>query len=439
MGLWTMANYWGYSLLSAGPITDGTFRHGSGAFTFYSPAHLRMTDPDGIVFQLDEQAPPGVIVSRNDSDGDGDEEEMIGLLEPKVGSYLVEVIPFADADPDAEITLELLTWGHSKVLVDAVRVADIPKDPIVVKFSESDLSRPYVTSLGTDRNQINEGQSVVLFGGFADSSPLDVHDVSVDWGDGTTERLGVEAGERGFSISHTFANEPTGRSSGDYTISMTVADPTGSDARTTVVTVCNVAPLATSETYAVVENVPWNVGVPGVLSNDIDVPADTLTAFLADKPAYGALVLNQDGSFTYTPDKNFNREDSFSYRANDGVADSQTVTVNVTVDTAFPWYNGIDPLDVSDGEGITPIDALMVINVLNSEHMTDLPTDRPRPLAAPFLDVNRDGQVNPFDALLVINYLNSGEGEGEMSADLAVPATDSVAGCRHGGPRAGRR
>ena len=40
-----------------------------------------------------------------------------------------------------------------------------------------------------------------------------------------------------------------------------------------------------------------------------------------------------------------------------------------------------------------------------------------------FLDVSGDESVSPLDALLVINFLNSGEGEGEQSADIAVPAT----------------
>ena len=66
----------------------------------------------------------------------------------------------------------------------------------------------------------------------------------------------------------------------------------------------------------------------------------------------------------------------------------------------------------------------MVINDAERRTVfTHCTTDRPRPLTAPFLDVSRDGQVTPFDALLVINFLNSGEGEGEHSADSAVPAT----------------
>ena len=45
----------------------------------------------------------------------------------------------------------------------------------------------------------------------------------------------------------------------------------------------------------------------------------------------GTLTLNADGSFTYTPAANFNGTDSFTYKANDGTADSNVATVTITV------------------------------------------------------------------------------------------------------------
>ena len=48
-------------------------------------------------------------------------------------------------------------------------------------------------------------------------------------------------------------------------------------------------------------------------------------------PANGTLTLNADGSFTYTPNANFNGTDSFTYQANDGTADSNVATVTITV------------------------------------------------------------------------------------------------------------
>ncbi len=117
-----------------------------------------------------------------------------------------------------------------------------------------------------------------------------------------------------------------------------------------------------------------------------------------------------------------------------------TVTVIITVpDTSSPkgenplevpvsvqvtlWQNPIQRLDVNDDSFVSPLDALLIINQLNSgsEGVTRLvPSDVE--IFQPFHDVNGDHQLSPFDALLVINFLNSGEGEGEHSADIAVPA-----------------
>jgi hypothetical protein len=47
--------------------------------------------------------------------------------------------------------------------------------------------------------------------------------------------------------------------------------------------------------------------------NDTDADGDTLTAILGTGPANGTLTLNANGSFTYTPNANFNGPDSFTY------------------------------------------------------------------------------------------------------------------------------
>ena len=68
-----------------------------------------------------------------------------------------------------------------------------------------------------------------------------------------------------------------------------------------------------------------------MLGNDTDVDGDALTAVLVDRPAHGTLTLNADGSFTYTPDANYNGPDCFTYKANDGTADCNVATVSITV------------------------------------------------------------------------------------------------------------
>ena len=74
-----------------------------------------------------------------------------------------------------------------------------------------------------------------------------------------------------------------------------------------------------------------SVAAPGVLGNDTDPDGDALTAVLVSGPAHGTLTLNADGSFSYTPDPDYNGPDTFSYHASDGKLDSDPVTVTIDV------------------------------------------------------------------------------------------------------------
>ncbi len=63
-----------------------------------------------------------------------------------------------------------------------------------------------------------------------------------------------------------------------------------------------------------------------------DVDGNALTASVVNGPAHGTLSFNSDGSFSYTPDADYNGNDSFTYKVNDGTADSaiQTININIT-------------------------------------------------------------------------------------------------------------
>ncbi len=96
--------------------------------------------------------------------------------------------------------------------------------------------------------------------------------------------------------------------------------------------VINVAPVATDDEYTVAEDTVLSVlAATGVLANDTDFDPTVLTAVLVTDAANGTLVLNEDGSFTYTPDTNYHGTDTFTYKANDGTADSEIATVTITV------------------------------------------------------------------------------------------------------------
>ncbi|UMG94321.1 LamG-like jellyroll fold domain-containing protein [Nocardioides sp. TF02-7] len=96
----------------------------------------------------------------------------------------------------------------------------------------------------------------------------------------------------------------------------------------------NVAPEAADDAYDTTEGNPLEVPAPGVLDNDTDADGDDLTATNVTQPDNGDVTLDEDGSFTYTPDAGFSGTDTFTYTANDGSADSAPATVTITVEAA---------------------------------------------------------------------------------------------------------
>ncbi len=111
------------------------------------------------------------------------------------------------------------------------------------------------------------------------------------------------------------------------------------------VTNVNDAPGAVDDFYTTDMDVVLDVAAPGVLENDFDAdPTDAIIADLKDAPMHGTIVLNQDGSFVYTPDEGFYGEDSFTYymlgipMPKSEYTDwaTVTITVNPAVKIYFP-------------------------------------------------------------------------------------------------------
>src|SRR5207245_1514964 len=99
----------------------------------------------------------------------------------------------------------------------------------------------------------------------------------------------------------------------------------------TAAATANTPPVAANDAFVVNEDEILNVSGAGVLGNDSDADGDSLHAVLVSVPSHGALTLNGDGSFSYAPNANYNGPDSFTYKANDGSADSNVGTVSITV------------------------------------------------------------------------------------------------------------
>ena len=76
----------------------------------------------------------------------------------------------------------------------------------------------------------------------------------------------------------------------------------------------NRPPVAGADSYSMNENTLLVMAAPGVLANDTDPDGNSLTALQVAAPSHGALNLNPDGSFIYTPAAGFRGVDSLPTR-----------------------------------------------------------------------------------------------------------------------------
>jgi VCBS repeat-containing protein len=90
----------------------------------------------------------------------------------------------------------------------------------------------------------------------------------------------------------------------------------------------NDAPVAGDVYATIAEDTPLLITLG---SSVRDVDSINVTTQIVTNPAHGVLTLNNDGSYTYTPNANYNGTDSFTYQANDGAADSNLASVNINV------------------------------------------------------------------------------------------------------------
>jgi type 1 glutamine amidotransferase len=133
--------------------------------------------------------------------------------------------------------------------------------------------------------------------------------------------------DAGYAGTDTFtykANDGTSTSASS-TVTITVEE---------VVAPPNTQPVAEGDAYSTVSGEALSLAAPGVMTNDTDADGDALTATRTSTPVNGAVSLQADGSFTYTPDNGFVGKDQFTYTVSDGTDTSAPATVTVTVKPA---------------------------------------------------------------------------------------------------------
>jgi uncharacterized repeat protein (TIGR01451 family) len=115
---------------------------------------------------------------------------------------------------------------------------------------------------------------------------------------------------------------------GQATITVTATDIAGasvSDDLAVTVNPVNDAPVCSDITLTMDEDTVGSVTLACT-----DAENDTLSYSIVTPPEHGALS-GTAPDLTYTPAANYNGNDSFTFKANDGYADSNSATVNITV------------------------------------------------------------------------------------------------------------
>ncbi|MGB4652495.1 cadherin-like domain-containing protein [Methanothrix sp.] len=97
-------------------------------------------------------------------------------------------------------------------------------------------------------------------------------------------------------------------------------------------------PVANDDTFNTIEDTPITDSVAG---NDIPSKDGGNVWLKETDPEHGTVVLNQDGSFTYTPEEGYCGEDEFTYilKDVDGDYDTATVTINIECVNDIPVAN----------------------------------------------------------------------------------------------------
>ena len=173
-----------------------------------------------------------------------------------------------------------------------------------------------------------EDTAVTTTSVLANDTDVDGDVLSVSGADAVSVGGGSVMNNGDGTFTYTPALNFNGADSFDYTVS---DGNGGSDTGTVSITVTAVNDAPTANNNAAVTDEDTPVTTVNVLANDIDIDSGILSVDSFTQPANGTVVDNGDGTFTYTPNADFNGLDSFTYIASDGLATSNAATVTITV------------------------------------------------------------------------------------------------------------
>lgn len=206
----------------------------------------------------------------------------------------------------------------------------------------------------TDTATVAEDSSVVI-SVLANDTDADGNTLALT-GVGSANHGSVVVNQNG-TVTYT----PVANYHGADSFTYTITDGKGGSAVGTVnvtVTSVNDAPSALNDAVTLAEDTSTIINV---LGNDSDPDGDLLSVLAVGNAAHGSVVINQNGTLTYTPAANYNGSDSFTYTLSDGQGGTATGTVSVTV---LPVND--NPVSVAD-TATTDQNQSVIIHVLDND------------------------------------------------------------------------
>jgi YD repeat-containing protein/VCBS repeat-containing protein len=287
-----------------------------------------------------------IDVRANDSDNDGDLLVLTAVSVPAHGTAIIEggairYTPSGDFFGNDHFSYTVSDGQGSSRATVTVGVQPVDDAP----------------RAQDDQATTNEDQSV-LIAVLANDSDFDAAGLAIDSVSPATHGTVAIVGD---SVRYTPAADHHGADSFSYTL----RDGKGRVASASVaisITAVNDAPVARDD---VVQLLQGNSASFDVRANDSDADGDALSVELLAGPTHGALVVQADGSFIYTPAAGFSGEDALQYRLSDGVLHSAPANVRLLVEAS-----NHPPLAVAD-QAYTDEDSPINIDVLANDSDPD--------------------------------------------------------------------
>lgn len=209
----------------------------------------------------------------------------------------------------------------------------------------------YMTTITNNDTQVT-ATNIML----TDTLPAGMSFVSVSAAGGTCGNSGGSvsctlpslAPQATWQPSFTVTVTATTAGSIQNTASVSATQPdsnTANNSATVTTTVAAASPVASNGSVST----PENTAVSGTLQATGN---GTLTFVIVSQPTHGTVTLTNpaSGAFTYTPADGFSGADSFTFKANNGSADSNTASESITVNAASSVGGGT-PAPASGGGG----------------------------------------------------------------------------------------